>query len=66
MKPHEFAAARAKLGLTQQGMADALEMGRTAARTIRDYEAGRCRIGGPVAVAVKLMLEKEEGRCGNS
>lgn len=63
MKPHEFREARKALGLTQAKMAAALEMGQCGARTIRQYEAGRCRIGGPVAVAVKLMLEKkEEGR----
>lgn len=62
MKPHEFREARKALGLTQPQMAARLEMGSAAARTIRDYEAGRCRIGGPVAVAVRLMLEKEEGK----
>lgn len=58
MKPHEFREARKKLGLTQQQMADALGMGAKAERTIRDYEAGRCRIGGPVQVLTRMLLEK--------
>lgn len=60
MTPAALRAARHELGLTQARLAVALGLdGRNAARTVRKWEAGRHPIGGPVAVAVGLLLERQ-------
>ena len=54
MTPAEFRAARKKLGLSAQKMAQALKM--PSGRTIRRWEAGDNPVPGPVVVAVQYML----------
>jgi len=54
----ELKDARMALGLSFLGMADALELtGRNRADVVREMEAGRRPISGPVSAAVKLMIE---------
>jgi len=65
MKPDELKDARMALGLSFLGMADALELtGNNRADVIREMEAGRRPITGPVSAAVKLMIEAMEGYRG--
>lgn len=59
MTPAEVKDARKRLGLTQQGLADALGLtGEYAADTVRSWEKGRRPITGPAQVAIRLMMEK--------
>ena len=53
MTPTEFKAIRHSLGLSAQGLADALGLGASSGRTVRRWEAGGRDIPGPVRV---LML----------
>lgn len=56
MEPHEVKAIRKQLGLTQQGLADALELeGRLSKDTVRSWEYGRRPISGPARVALRFM-----------
>lgn len=65
MKPDELKDARMALGLSFTGMADALELtGANRADMVREMEAGRRPISGPISAAVKLMLEAMEGYRG--
>jgi DNA-binding transcriptional regulator YiaG len=54
MTEAEFSDCRALLGLTQAGLADALE---SDIRTVRRWENGERAIPGPVRVALRLMLQ---------
>jgi transcriptional regulator with XRE-family HTH domain len=54
MTAKQFRAARKKLGLSPEEMAQALSL---TARAIRYYEAGERPISGPVEIAVKCPLE---------
>lgn len=60
MTPAEIKKARKRLGLTQQGLADALRMGANGGRTVRRWEGGEMPITGPAAVAVQLLLERQK------
>lgn len=54
----DLAAARARLGLSVQELADALRMnGRHGPRHLREMELGSKPLGGPIAVAVELLLK---------
>jgi DNA-binding transcriptional regulator YiaG len=57
MTADEVKAARHELGMTQAGLAAALELaGDSGARTVRNWEQGRIAITGPARVAIRLML----------
>lgn len=58
MTPDQLRTARARLGLTQAGLARALRMADNGARTIRRYEAGTRTIPGPVELAVEYLISK--------
>lgn len=52
-------AAREALGLTQQELADALELeGSFGKDSVRNWERGKRPISGPSRVAIRLMVEK--------
>lgn len=53
MSPAEFRAARERLGLSLDGMAQALEVTK---RAVAFWEDGERAISGPVRVALRLML----------
>lgn len=57
MLAHEFQAARAEIGVSQRVMGELLELsGDTPDRTIRQWEAGRSPIPGPVKLAVQGLV----------
>ena len=58
MTPAEIRAARQRLGLSTNGMAEALRLGKGGGRTVRRWEAGDTPISGPVAVAIEMMLAR--------
>ena len=53
----DIRAARATLGLSAAGLADALRMGKGGGRSVRRWEAGDGPISGPASVALELMLK---------
>ena len=55
MTAREFIAARRALGLSQSGIAAALEV---TPRAVKFWEAGERAIPGPAAVALRLMQER--------
>jgi DNA-binding transcriptional regulator YiaG len=57
MRPVEIRQAREALGLSQSGLAEALQMGERGADRVRDWENGKREITGPAAVAIRLMLD---------
>ncbi len=57
MTADDFRAARSTLGLSANGMAEALRLGKGGGRTVRRWEAGDVPISGPVSVAVEMMLK---------
>lgn len=61
MQPTEIKAARRRLGLTQQGLAEALRLGPNGERTIRRWEQGDIPVTGPASVAIELLLREQEG-----
>lgn len=54
MAPAELKDARKRLGLTQQAIADALEV---TLRTVQMWEGGTRAVPGPARVALRLMLQ---------
>ena len=58
MTPEALRAARAQLGLSAAGLAQALRLGKGGDRTVRRWEAGERSIPGPVEVAIEMMLER--------
>jgi DNA-binding transcriptional regulator YiaG len=58
MTPDELKSARYRLGMTQHQLAEALQLGIDGKRSVRRWEAGERPISGPVAVALRLMLER--------
>jgi DNA-binding transcriptional regulator YiaG len=58
MTPAEFRAARARLGLTQKGLAKALRMGKHGWQTISKWESDdfQGQIPGPVTLALECLL----------
>jgi DNA-binding transcriptional regulator YiaG len=62
LTPDEIRLARESLGLSQQGLADALSMGTDGARRVRAWEKGDREITGPASVAIRLMVERAEGK----
>jgi len=57
MTPADFRSARNALGLTQHQMAEALQMGKHGWQTISGWENGNRPIPGPVAIAVRCLVE---------
>ena len=54
----EVREARETLGLTQQQLADVLELESQFSRdTVREWEAGRRQVTGPAGVAIRLLLQ---------
>lgn len=60
MTPAALKEARKALHLTQAELAARLKI-RSGGRTIRNMEAGRVPVSGPVEVAVTYMLREQEG-----
>jgi DNA-binding transcriptional regulator YiaG len=58
LTPDEIKAARQRLGLSANGLAEALRLGKGGGRTVRRWEAGDVAITGPASVAIELMLER--------
>lgn len=54
--PDTMRQARARLGLSASGLADALRLGADGGRTVRRWEAGDRAISGPVQVAIELLM----------
>lgn len=54
--PHDIRNARAALGLSAAGLANALRLGANGGRTVRRWESGEIAFSGPVAVALEAML----------
>jgi DNA-binding transcriptional regulator YiaG len=61
MTPAEMKEARQALGMTQKQLAEALELdGPYAKHTVRSWENGKRGIGGPVRVAIRLLLKHQK------
>ncbi len=58
MTPADLRTARKRLGLTQNGLAEALRMGKWGWQTISKWERNGSTIPGPVQVAIEGMLER--------
>jgi DNA (cytosine-5)-methyltransferase 1 len=61
MKPSEIKVARKRLGLSQQGLAEALRLGPNGERTVRRWEAGDVQITGPASLALELLVRASKG-----
>lgn len=59
MSPDRIRDIRMALGLSQNGLAEALRLGSNGGRTVRRWESGEIPISGPASVALELMAEKE-------
>lgn len=60
MTPADIKSARQRLGLTQQGLAEALRLGPNGERTIRRWEQGDVPVTGPASLAIELLLNFHE------
>jgi len=63
MTPAEIKEARRELGLTGAELASLLRLGKGGDRTVRRWESGEVKPGGPVIVALELLtncLKSEE------
>lgn len=60
MTPDRIREIRAFLGLSQNGLAEALRLGPNGGRTIRRWEGGQVPISGPASVAMELMRLMKE------
>lgn len=63
MTPADLLAARLSLDMTQQQLADALQL--SSRRVIIGYEKGEHAIPGPVQVAIRLMLDAASQKRGS-
>jgi DNA-binding transcriptional regulator YiaG len=61
MKPEVVRTARKALGLSTNGLAEALRLGKGGGRTVRRWEAGDTPISGPASLAIELLLKAEQG-----
>jgi DNA-binding transcriptional regulator YiaG len=59
LTPDEIKTARQRLGLSANGLAEALRLGKGGGRTVRRWEAGDVAITGPASVAIELLLERK-------
>jgi len=61
MTAQEVKDARVVLGMTQQQLADALDLeSKYSKEAVRGWERGHRRVTGPAGVAIRLMLELHE------
>ena len=60
MTPDRIKEIRIALGLSQNGLAEALRLGANGGRTVRRWESGSMPISGPAQVAMELMAERKE------
>ena len=60
MEPSDLRLLRRAAGLSQQALADLMNLGAGGGRTVRRWEAGEVAISGPVAIAVKSVLEQRQ------
>ena len=58
MTPADLRAARKRLGLSTNGLAEALRLGKGGGRTVRRWESGQSEISGPVSLAIEMLLER--------
>lgn len=58
MLPAEVRTARKALGLSANGLAEALRLGKGGGRTVRRWEAGDTPISGPASLAIELLLQR--------
>ena len=58
MTPAELRTARKALGLTQKGLAEALQMGIHGWQSISKWEREGSAIPGPIEIAVECLLER--------
>lgn len=58
MTPVEVKAARQRLGLTQEQMAEALRLGKDGRRIVRGWEKGERKPSGPTTLAIEYLLVK--------
>ena len=56
MTPSAIKAARHALGMTQSQLGAALRLAPDEGRTIRNWESGRYKIGGPASLALEALL----------
>lgn len=54
--PSQVRDARMALGLSIDGLAELLKMGRRGGTTVREWERGVREITGPAQTAIELML----------
>lgn len=57
MTPPEIKDARKRLGMSANGLAEALRLGKGGGRTVRRWEAGDTPISGPASLAIEMMLK---------
>jgi len=60
MEAADFRVARSVLGHTQHAMAAALGMGKHGWQSISKWETGKTPIPGPVAIAVRCLVEHKD------
>ena len=60
MTPAEIRTARSTLGLSANGLAEALRLGKGGGRTVRRWESGDVPISGPASLAIELLLKAEQ------
>lgn len=60
MNPTEIRQARKLLGLSTNGLAGVLRLGKGGGRTVRRWEAGDTPISGPASLAIELLLRAEQ------
>ena len=62
MTPDAIRTARRALGLSANGLAEALRLGKGGGRTVRRWEAGDTPISGPASLAIELLIrQRNEG-----
>jgi hypothetical protein len=57
MTPDEFEGIRRRLGVSEQTIADALQLGPGGVRRVLAYASGRAPIPGPVALSMRAFSD---------
>lgn len=57
MTPAEVRQHRQALGLSANGLAEALRLGKGGGRTVRRWESGEVPISGPASLALELLVK---------
>lgn len=64
MRAHEVQQCRAALGMSQNALGRFLELEAIdPTRTVRNWESGKVKIPGPVAVAIRLEMKRRRVKC---